>query len=131
MPFDSTKLRQRQPSVTVLPPTTQPPERGGGPQRVHVTIEINDKRAIARAQRQRSRWVMAVLIWAIVIGILATLARADNGGPRYDHWQDTNGSHGEVRRQGTTTDWTAYGPRGEQKHCHRYFVGDQPYTNCN
>jgi hypothetical protein len=27
-------------------------------------------------------------------------------------------------------DWTAYGPRGEQKHCHRYYVGDTAYTIC-
>ena len=32
MPFDSTTFRQ--PTVTVLPP--QPPERGGGPRRIHV-----------------------------------------------------------------------------------------------
>jgi hypothetical protein len=32
---------------------------------------------------------------------------------------------------GHTTDWDAYGPRGEQKHCHRYYVGDTAYTSCN
>ena len=40
MPFDTTKLRQ--PTVTVLPPT--PPDRGDGPRRIHVQIEIVDRR---------------------------------------------------------------------------------------
>jgi hypothetical protein len=73
----------------------------------------------------------SLLGWLIVLLLITLAAHADNGGFRYEHWTDTNGSHGQTRRQGSTTDWSAYGPRGEQKHCHRYYDGDQPYSNCH
>jgi hypothetical protein len=120
MPFDSAKLKQ--PVVTVLPPT--PPERGGGP-RVHVVIEIVDRRAVKK--HPPHKWSLFTF-WLIVLLLIAIAAHAQQ---RYEHWQDTNGWHGQTRTEGRTTDWDAYGPRGEQKHCHRYFVGDQPYTTCN
>jgi hypothetical protein len=96
---------------------------------VHIDIEIVDRRS--PPSKRSTFW-----FWLIVIMLLLAMAahaHADNnnGGIHYDHWQDTNGWHGQTRTQGTTTDWDAYGPHGEQKHCHRYFVGDQAYTNCN
>jgi hypothetical protein len=126
MPFDATKLRD--PRIAVLPPTEPPtgPPEGGGPRRVVINIEIV-QRPPAPSQR-RGRDVLAVILWLLA---LIVLAHADDGGMRYEHWQDTNGWHDETRTEGRTTDWTAYGPHGQQKHCHRYFVGDQAYTSCN
>jgi hypothetical protein len=135
VPFDN--LRLKQPSVTVLPPTITDngirlppvtPERGGGgPQRIHIDITITDRRAPAPRRRTGS-----LLGWIIVLLLIAALAHAQGDvGPRYDHWQDTTtGWHGETRTDGRTTDRDSYGPGGRQKHCHRYFVGDQPFTTC-
>jgi hypothetical protein len=67
-----------------------------------------------------------------VLLALAGLAhgQSQDGGIHYDHWESTDGRHGETRTQGRTTDWTTYGPNGEQHGCHRYFVLDTAYTNC-
>ena len=121
MPFDATK----QHTVTVLPST--PPEGGGGPRRIRIEIEIVDRRKSVR----RPHGFGAVVAWLLVLLLLVLAAHADQGGIHYEHWQDTNGWHGETRTQGSTTDWTAYGPDGRQKQCHRYYVGDQAYTSCN
>jgi hypothetical protein len=134
MPFDNPKVRQ--PKVTVLPPSITdnvvhvpptPPERGGGPRPIHLQIEIIDRRAPSRRDYRFGSFTF----WLLVLLVLAALAHADQGGIHYDHWQSTDGWHGETRTQGTTTDWDAYGPKGEQKHCHRYYVGDVAYTTCN
>src|SRR5215469_13765077 len=123
MPFDPTNWRQ--PTVTVLPPT--PPKRGGGPQRIHIEIEIVDRRA---ASPRRGYRPGRFTFWLIVLLLLAAMAHADNG-IRYDHWQDTtSGWHGQTRTQGTTVDWDAYGPNGQQKHCHRHIVDDTAYPTC-
>jgi hypothetical protein len=119
MPFDTTKLRQ--PTVTVLPPT--PPERGEGPRRIVVNIEIVERRAPPQRRSSMLWW------WLLLFLAIALAAHAE--GQRYEHWQDTTtGWHGQTRTEGRTTDWDAYGPDGRQRHCHRYYVGDQPYTTC-
>jgi hypothetical protein len=135
MPFDfESLLRERR--VHVEPPQAppQPPERGGdAPRRIHVMIEIVERRPPAK-RRHRFGTLTLVLLIIIMLAALAgcTVAHAQTNGPmRYEHWQDTNGWHGEVRRQGRTTDWTDYGPNGQQRHCHTYYVGDQPITSCN
>jgi hypothetical protein len=114
MPFDTTKLRQ--PTITVLPQT----ERDGGPRRIRVEIEIVDRRTPPRRRPSVLWWLLAFLL----------LALAAHAQPHYDHWQSTDGWHGQTRTEGTTTDFDAYGPHGEQRHCHSYFVGDQRYTTC-
>jgi hypothetical protein len=63
--------------------------------------------------------------------LIALAAHADNNGFRYDHWQDTNGWHGQTRTQSTTTDLGRLWAEGEQRHCPRYYVGDRAYTTCN
>ena len=103
---------------------------------MHVQVEL-----VQRKPPRPSRsglWGAAIMVWLVVIVIVVmlllsgcTAAHADDSAFHYGHWSDTNGWHGETRRQGSTTDWTAYGPHGETKHCHQYFVGDQPMTNCN
>jgi hypothetical protein len=65
MPFDSTTFRQ--PTITVLPPT--PPERDGGPIRIHLQIEIVDHR---QAQARRYRFGMLTL-WLLVLGLVLVL----------------------------------------------------------
>jgi len=114
MPFDPTNWLQ--PNITVLPPT---PPGYDGPRRIRIEIEIVDKRRPVRPFRL---WP-----WVLLFILLAMAAYAQ---PRHEHWQDTNGWHGETRTQGTTTDWDANGPRGEQKHCHRYMVGSTANTSC-
>jgi hypothetical protein len=43
------------------------------------------------------------------------------------------GAHASDRPTGydAMTDWDAYGPNGQQKHCHRYYVGDTTYTTAD
>jgi hypothetical protein len=94
---------------------------------VHVVIEIVDRRKPVSPRHRFGTFTL----WLLALLLIAALAHADQGGIRYDHWQDTNGWHGETRTQGTTTDWSAYGPDGQQKHCHRYEVNGTGYTNCN
>jgi hypothetical protein len=120
MPFDTTKLNQ--PTVTVLSPTSS--ERGGGSEPVHIVIELVEP-------TPRQRRTGALVFWLLVLLLLATMAHADDQGVYYEHWSHTNGWHSETYRQGTTTDWRAYGPHGEQKHCHSYMAGSTRYTNCN
>ena len=99
MPFDSTSLRR--PTVTILPPT--PPERGG-PQRIHVQIEIVDRRAQA-PQRRLTRYQ----------GI------DGNGEP----WTGTS------YQSGFMTYFDANGPHGEQQHCRSWQQGWQTITECD
>jgi hypothetical protein len=125
MPFDTGQLRRpklRQPTVTILPPT--PPERGG-PRRITINIEIGRFTNVSKPAPGHR--LGAFICWLILLLLFASLAHAQQ---HYEHWSDTNGWHGQTRSEGRTTDWDAYGPHGQQRHCHRYFVGDQPYTNC-
>ena len=66
MPFDSF----RQPRVTVLPP--QPPERGGGPRRIHVQIEFVDRRS--QTPHRRGYRFGTFTLALLIIVMLATLA---------------------------------------------------------
>jgi hypothetical protein len=129
MPFDNPKLRVLPPTITGkgcnLAPL-QPERGGGGPQRIHIEIEIIDRRG-ANLRPTTSRFGT----FALVLLVLLLLAALAHGQQRYEHWQSTDGWHGQTRTEGSTTDWDAYGPRGEQKHCHRYFVGNVAYTTCN
>lgn len=73
-------------------------------------------------------WLCRFVLAAAALMLLANVVF---GQPmQYQHWQGPNGWRGEQRQQGTTQDWTAYGPKGEQRSCHSYMVGDQRYTNC-
>jgi hypothetical protein len=128
MPFDDTTTR-RAPHVTILPPT--PPEHGKGPpQRIHIEIELVDRR-----QSPPGGYGLGVFaFWLFVLFALAALAHAQTPQPdqrwHYQHFQGLGGWHGETRSQGTTSDFDAYGPGGQHRHCHRYYVGDQPITTC-
>lgn len=109
-----------------LPP--KPPRRDGGPHRVVINIDL-----VPVVRPAPGVWQP---FWRPVRGLVlfvlftALLLAAVHGQPAYEHWQGPDGWHGQVRQEGRTADWDAYGPRGEQRHCHRYFVGDQSYTTC-
>jgi hypothetical protein len=79
---------------------------------------ITDRRAPPLKRRTGS-----LLGWLIVPLLIALAARLS---------LRTLDRHQRLARPdpaaGSTTDWSAYGPRGEQKHCHRYYDGDQPYS---
>jgi hypothetical protein len=62
MPFDNTTLRQ--PNITVLPPT--PPDRDGGPRRIHIEIEIIDRRAQPRPRGYRFG---TLTLWLLLVGL--------------------------------------------------------------
>jgi hypothetical protein len=133
VPFDPTNWRQ--PKVTVLPPTitgrggkiTPPsPERGGGgPQRIHVQIEIVDRRGPpARHGFPVIRLLLILFLLAMMFGCEA---KAQPGQwppdhPTYEHLQGRNW-RGEIFRQGTVEDTRIYGPDGRQRHCHSYVPG--------
>jgi hypothetical protein len=124
MPFDPNPDR-----VVILPPS--PPERGEPRrQRVHIEIEIVDRRQQSPPRRGYRFGTFTLVLFVLLL--LAALAHAQpsDGRFHYEHWQGPDGWHGETRSQGSTTDWDSYGPNGQARHCHRYFAGDTPYTNC-
>jgi hypothetical protein len=87
MPFDTTKLRQ--PTVTVLPPA--PPERGGGPQRVHIEIVITDQRAPPRRGYRFGTLTLWLLVLALALALFGCTAHAQpsqwSPSPTYEHLQ--------------------------------------------
>jgi len=89
-----------------------------------VNFEIVPRRPDVRRRRPGLVALVIELFFALLI--LASLAHADQNGLSYEHWQDsTTGWHGQLRRQGITTDYDAYGPDGRQ-----HVVGDAAYTTC-
>ncbi len=72
MPFDNTTLRQ--PKVTILPP--QPPERGGGPRRIHVQIEFVNRCSQTPHRRgyRFGTFTLALLIIALLAGLAGCTA---------------------------------------------------------
>lgn len=66
--------------------------------------------------------------WLFVLLLLAGLA---HGQTHYEHWQSEDGWHGETHTDGRTTDWDAYGPNGQEQHCHREYVGDTAHVRCH
>jgi hypothetical protein len=127
MPFDSTRLRQPT-HVVHVPPVT--PEGGGGrPVRIVLNIEIVGRRGSQNILTPRSR--LGTVAWT-VFWLIALVVLAHAQPITYEHWTNTTtGAHGEVRRQGDTTDWTSYSADGPHQHvCHQYFVGDQAQISC-
>lgn len=110
-----------------LPP--KPPERGGGdPRRVVINIDLVPvSRPAPLPPTPFWRPVRGFVLFVVFTGLLLAVCHSQ---PVYEHWQGPGPWHGQVRQEGRTTDWDTYGPQGEQRHCHRYFVGDQAYTTC-
>jgi hypothetical protein len=138
MPFDTTKLRQ--PTVTLLPPT--PPERGGGPQRIHIEIEIVDFQAQHQPRRYRFGTVTLTLL---IIVLLATLLGCTAVHAQPSNWRsyregfmtryqgtDRDGGQwtGQSYKQGFMTYFDANGPHVEQQHCRSWQQGWQSFTDC-
>lgn len=65
-------IRDEVARMTPPPPPTPRPDPPRLP-RVHVAVEIVDKRALARAKRRQGQWAMAVLLWTVVIVVLGML----------------------------------------------------------
>ena len=125
-----TEYQPKRGSFDYLLETPPPPREPERPQRVTVNLEIFHPPK-PPLPRPSALTVFVAAILLILLLVRAGHAR-DNGTIRYEHWTDsTTGSHGQITRQGRTTDSVTYGPNGQSKHCHRYFVGDQPYTTCN
>lgn len=94
MHFDTTGLRRS--TVTVLPPT--PPEPSGGPRGAVVNIEIIE----CRREQRPTYGLGMVVFWLVLFALIALTGRAHSEPLHYDHWQSTDGWHGEIRTQGTT-----------------------------
>jgi hypothetical protein len=146
MPFDPANVRVlppslREPSHTVdLPPV--PPERGGGgPRRVHIVIEIVDRR---QPQRRRSSiGTFAVMLFALIVALalFGCAAHAQpsqwesyrQGSTTYYSGTDAKGGQWSGRSYdlGDTTYFDADGPNGQRQHCESYTLGGMRYTRCN
>jgi len=143
MPFDSTGFQR--PTVTVLPPQgpSEPPERGGRPQRIHIEIEIVDRRA---QQRPRGNRFGTPTLALLVIVLIAALAGCSGAHAQPSSWQshrdgyltryqgtDSRGEPwtGTSYQSGFTTYFDANGPHGEQQHCRSWQQGWQTITECD
>jgi hypothetical protein len=138
MPFDATGLRR--PAVTVLPPT--PPERGGGPQRIHIEIEIVDRRQQSPRRGYRfGTMTLWLLLLAVALALFGCTAQAQPTSwqsyregfvTRHQGTDDQGGQWtGTSYRQGFTTYFDADGPHGEQRHCRSWQQDWQTLTECN
>jgi hypothetical protein len=119
--------RLRRPGrLTSLPPVViDPPERGGGPQRIHIIIDVHLP-VPPRPQPRLWPWPF----WLVLAGILIA-ASAHAQGIHYDHWTSTDGWHGETMTQGDRIETRDYGPHGERHTCRSYMVGTQRDTSCD
>jgi hypothetical protein len=109
--------------ITYVPVTLGHGEPDGRPIRLHLKIEVCQRAGAPR----RFGWRRTLLI---VLGLLLGSALA-HGQPRYEHWQDSRtGWQGQARTQEGTTDWDAYGPNGQQRHCHEYTSGNDRHMTC-
>jgi hypothetical protein len=126
VPFATNENRLDHVPITLWPPSGPGGEPPGRPVRVWVQIEVCQRRKPAR----RRLWPF----WAALIGLWLLLGSAmGQSAPDgiYDHWQDTRtGWQGQVWSDGRTTDADAYGPRGQQQHCHTYTSGKDRHTTC-
>jgi hypothetical protein len=137
MPFDPTKLRH--PTVTILPPT--PPERGdrGGPQRVHVVIEIVDCRVSGKVARNGGYRFGSFTFWLLVLLLLAAHAQSSQwqsypeGFVTRHQGTDAQGGQwtGSSYKQDFTTYSDFYGPHGEAQHCRSYVLSGTVHTECD
>lgn len=95
MPFDPAGFHNK-PNVTILPPT--PPEPGGGGRRVHIEIEIVDRRQeIRRRPAEPGRRLRSAFwFWFVVLMLIALSA----------HSQTTNDTRELTPSQrGAVGDW--------------------------
>ena len=79
MPFDSTTFRQ--PAVTILPP--QSPERGGGPRRIHIEIQIIDRRAQTPQRRGYRIGSLTLLALCLALALFGSRPRAASSWQSY------------------------------------------------
>jgi hypothetical protein len=110
------------------------PDRcGGGPQRIHIEIEIVDRRA------QPARPCFGVLQLLLALLLLSLLFGRGHAQPT--NWQsyelgstcyyqgtDAEGGNwnGSSYRLGGTTYFDGYGPNGERRHCESYGSDRRP-----
>ena len=133
MPFDTTTIRR--PTVTVLPPS--PPERGDGPRRIVINIEIVDGRKTV-SQRYRfgafTLWLLALLLLAALAHAQPTTWQSYQQGfmTRYQGTDAQGGQWtGSSYKQGFTTYFDATGPHGEHQRCRSWQQGWQTFTECD
>jgi hypothetical protein len=131
MPFDATTFRQ--PTVRILPP--QPPERGRGPQRIHIEIEIIDRRA-QPVQRPRIGGLQLVLL-LILLAMLFGRGHAQPtnwqshqlGSTHYYEGSDQNGGQWNGSIGSASRPLRRRGTSGQRQHCERYRLGSTTYTD--
>jgi hypothetical protein len=137
MPFDTTG--RRQPTITVLPP--QPPERGGPPLRIHVQIELVDRRPPGGWRRPRFGVLKLLLVLILLVAIFGCSAHAQpTSWSSYPFGSGTNYSGTDARGgewsgrsydMGGTTFFDADGPDGQHRHCQSYELGSVTRTTCD
>jgi hypothetical protein len=142
MPFDSATFQR--PTVTVLPPQgpLEPPERGGRPPRIHIEIEIVDRRRAQQRPPGHRFGTLTLTLWLIVL--LAALAGCTAAHAQPTSWQshsdgyltryqgiDGNGEPWRTGTSGFTTYFDANGPHGEQQLCRSWQEGWQTITECD
>jgi hypothetical protein len=138
MPFDATSLRR--PTVTVLPPT--PPERGGGPQRIRIEIEIVDRRAPPPPCGYRFGTVILwLLLLAVAFALFGSTAQAQPSSWKsyqegfVTRYQGTDAQGGQWTGNSYelfgTRHYEFNGPHGASRHCRSWQQDWQTTTECD
>jgi hypothetical protein len=128
-------LEPNRDEVPKAPPP--PPPQRGGPRRVRVEIEINQR--APTKPRVRFGVIGWVFIAAGILALAVGCAHAQSfqqyrlGGTTYYQGTtpDNQSWSGSSYELGGTTYSDFTGPRGEMQHCSSYRLGGTVYTDCN
>jgi hypothetical protein len=137
MPFDATHLRR--PAHMVHLPPVMPEGGGGGPRRIHVQIEIIDRRS-PPTPLPRVELLKLLVALILLVAIFGCAAHAQPtswqsypfGSGRNYTGTDARGGQWSARsyQNGGTTYFDATGPDGRNQHCQSYELGSQTITEC-
>lgn len=117
---------------TPKPPPPTPPERGGGNPRIRVEIEINQRPPQRRPAT--GRWVVAAIIWAVVLSLFA-MAHAEQWRSHRDGFltrsESDQGDRATTYRQGFEALTTIDRADGSTQRCRSWQQGWQTFTECH
>jgi hypothetical protein len=124
----SNRLRRPGQLVSLPPVVIDPPVRtGGGPQRIHITIEIRQTVARSRPSSGFGN-AIAFLVLLLVLGLLFGCSAAKAG--QQDGYRCTTYRVGFTDYTDCTPDWSDHGRR-RATHCQSYRSGGSVQTVCS
>jgi hypothetical protein len=121
--------------VTPPPPPPEPPKEPPRPPRVHVDIEIVDRRYAAPPARKPGgalKWLVAFgLIAAAIVGTAHGETWTSHKEGFMTRYQSDQGASGSSYKQGFMTYYDMNLPDGSTRHCHSYKQGWQTIMECD